>query len=71
MNCCRCKCSFNNCIKEHKENLEKEFNELITNWMKDHPEIKRVYIKDQSFCITTSSMFLYPDDTYKVVVHFE
>ena len=71
MNCCRCKCSFNSCMKEHKENLEKEFNELITNWMKEHPEVKKVYIEDDSYYFMGNSIFLHPDHKYKTTVYFK
>lgn len=58
-------------MKEHKENLEKEFNELITNWMKEHPEVKKVYIEDDSYYFMGNSIFLHPDHKYKTTVYFK
>ena len=71
MNCCKCKCSFKNCIEERKETLTKEFQEMIANWMKEHPEVEHVYMRDDTYYLTSNSMFIYPDKDYKVTIHFE
>lgn len=71
MECCKCKCSFKNCIEERKEILTKEFQEMIANWMKEHPEVKHIYLRDDSYCLTASSIFIYPDRTYKAKISFE
>lgn len=42
MKCCKCNCSFVKCIEGHKNTLNEEFNEMIKNWMKNHPEVKSV-----------------------------
>ena len=46
MKCC-CNCSFNKCLKEHKETLEKELSTIINNWIKEHSEISRLYITNK------------------------
>ena len=46
MKCC-CSCSFNKCLKEHKETLEKELSTIINNWIKEHSEISRLYITNK------------------------
>lgn len=71
MKCCRCNCSFAKCIEEHKKDLNKEFNQLIIGWMKEHPEVKNIYLRDNSLCLTTNSIFIYPDRKYTAIVHFE
>ena len=70
MKCCKCNCSFAKCVEEHKKALNKEFNEMITNWMKDHPEVQRVWISDE-VCCTSNSMTLYPDRELSINVRFE
>ena len=46
MKCC-CNCSFNKCLKEHKKTLEKELATIINNWIKEHSEINRLYIRNK------------------------
>lgn len=70
MNCCKCECSFKNCIKERKETLTKEFQEMIANWMKEHPEVNRVWLYNNE-CFSSSSMTIYPTADFKVTIHFE
>ena len=70
MKCCKCSCSFAECIEEHKKDLKKEFNEMITNWMKSHPEVKSVWISDKSCCAPTS-VFIYQNREIDVKVCFE
>lgn len=70
MKCCKCNCSFTKCIEEHKNALNKEFNEMITNWMKSHPEVKRVRIYDKMNCIP-NSITTVPDRELSVNVRFE
>lgn len=70
MNCCKCKCSFAKCVEEHKKDLKKEFNEMITNWMKEHPEVKSVWIGNGN-CYLSNSLTIYQDMDYKINVHFE
>lgn len=70
MKCCKCSCSFAKCVEEHKEDLNKEFNEIITNWMKNHLEVKRVWISDKISCIS-NSIVIYPDREISITVHFE
>lgn len=71
MNCCKCKCSFKNCIEERKEALTKEFQEMIVNWMKEHPEVQYVYMRNDHCSFTSNSVFIYPDKDYRVTIHFE
>lgn len=70
MKCCKCNCSFAKCVEKHKRNLNKEFNEMITNWMKNHPEVKSVWIHEKSYCVP-SSITIYPNREISVSVHFE
>lgn len=70
MRCCKCSCSFAKCVEEHKNNLNKEFNEMITNWMKNHPEVKNVWISDRSCCLP-ASIFIYQNRELDISVHFE
>ena len=70
MKCCECKCSFAKCVEEHRNNLNKEFNEMITNWMKSHPEVKSVCIGDKS-CYLPNSMTIHPRTELGINVHFE
>lgn len=70
MDCCKCKCSFAKCVEEHKKDLNKELNEIITNWMKSHPEVKNVWISDKSCCLP-NSIFIHQDRELDVSVHFE
>jgi hypothetical protein len=70
MKCCKCNCSFANCIKEHKINLDKEFNEMITNWMKNHPEVVSVWIGDKNCCLS-NTIHIFQDRELSVNVHFE
>lgn len=71
MNCCKCKCSFKNCIEERKESLTKEFQQMIKNWMEEHPEVKYVYMREDSRYLVSNSIFIYSDREYKTIVHFE
>lgn len=71
MNCCKCKCSFKNCIEERKEALTKEFQQMIKKWMREHPEVKYVYMRQEFCCLTSNSIFIYSDREYKTTVHFE
>lgn len=70
MICCKCDCSFAKCIEEHKNNLNKEFNKMITNWMKNHPEVKRIWIHDK-FGYAPNFMTVYPNRELDINVHFE
>lgn len=70
MKCCECNCSFAKCVEEHKNNLNKEFNEMITNWMDNHPEVKKVWISDTCCCIS-NSMTIHPNAKLSITVHFE
>jgi predicted transcriptional regulator len=70
MKCCKCSCSFEKCIEEHKNNLNKEFNEMITNWMNNHPEVKMVWIGDRN-CYLPNSMTIYPNEELSIKVRFE
>lgn len=70
MNCCKCKCSFTKCVEEHKKDLNKELNEIITNWMKSHPEVRRVWISDKSGYFS-NSIFIHQDRELDVSVYFE
>lgn len=69
MNCCKCKCSFKNCIEEYKEGLNKEFEQMITNWIKEHPEVTSVYISQGTWSL--SRMFLYPNEEIRVKLRFD
>ena len=71
MNCCKCKCSFKNCIEERKEVLTREFQQMIENWMKKHPEVKHVYISEDSRYSISNSIIIYSDREYKTTIHFE
>lgn len=70
MECCKCKCSFKNCIEERKETLTKEFQEMIVNWMKEHPEVDRVWLRNGG-CFSSDSMTIYPNIDLKVTIHFD
>ena len=70
MNCCKCKYSFKNCIEEQKETLTKEFQQMIKKWMKEHPEVKSVWISSKN-CYLSNSLTICQDMDYKVNVHFE
>lgn len=70
MKCCKCNCSFAECIEEHKKDLNKEFNEMITNWMKNHPEVISVYIENSNRYLQ-NSMTIRPNTELHVNVHFE
>lgn len=70
MKCCRCNCSFAKCVEEHKKDLNKEFNEMITNWMKSHPEVKSVWISNKN-CYVPDSMFIDQNRELDVKVRFE
>lgn len=70
MRCCKCSCSFAKCIEEHKRNLNKEFNEMITNWMKNHPEVKSVWIGYKDYYLPNSISIL-QNREIGVDVHFE
>ena len=70
MKCCRCSCSFAECIEEHKKDLNKEFNEMITNWMKSHPEVKSVWISDKN-CPLLNAIYIHQDKELDVKVYFE
>lgn len=70
MKCCRCNCSFAKCVEEHKNNLNKEFNEMITTWMKNHPEVKKVWVSEESSCLPVS-MVIYQNRELNIRVHFE
>lgn len=67
---CKCGCSFARCIEEHKNALNKELNEMITNWMKNHPEVVNVWISDKNCCLS-NSISICQDRELKVNVHFE
>ena len=71
MNCCKCKCSFAKCVEERKEALTKEFQQMIKNWMKEHPEVKYIYMREDTYCLTSNSMFIYSGKEYKTTIHFE
>lgn len=71
MKCCKCKCSFKECIEERKETLTKEFQEMIANWMKEHPEVKYIYMREENCYLTSNSIFIYSDREYKTAIHFE
>lgn len=70
MKCCKCNCSFAKCIEEHKRSLNKELKEMITNWMKNHPEVTNVWISDKNNCLS-NSMSIYQNKEFDVKVHFE
>lgn len=70
MNCCKCKCSFKNCIEERKETLTEEFQQMIENWMKNHPEVKRVWISSRAGYLP-NYLTIHQDMDYKVDIHFE
>jgi hypothetical protein len=70
MKCCECKCSFAKCIEEHQKDLNKEFNQMIESWMKNHPEVKQVYITDNR-CYLSDGMTVYQDTKMDSKVHFE
>lgn len=70
MECCKCKCSFKNCIEERKETLTKEFQEMIANWMKEHPEVNRVWLYKQGFC-SSSNISIYQNIDFDITIHFE
>ena len=71
MNCCKCNCSFAKCVEERKEALTKEFQQMIENWMEEHPEVGHIYMREDTYCLTSNSMFIYPHRKYKVTIHFE
>ena len=70
MKCCKCSCSFAKCVEEHKNNLNKEFDEMITNWMKNHPEVKKVWIGDKSHCML-NFMIIHPNSKFIINIQFE
>ena len=70
MRCCKCSCSFAKCIEEHRNNLNKEFNEMITNWMKNHPEVKSVWVGYKN-CYLPNNISIFQDKEFDVNVHFE
>lgn len=70
MKCCKCNYSFAKCVEKHKNALNKELNEMITNWMKNHPEIVSVWISDRS-CYLSNSINIRPDRELSINVHFE
>lgn len=71
MKCCKCNCSFKNCIEERKETLTKEFQQMIEKWMEEHPEVKSIYMREDTCCLTSNSILIYSDREYKVTIHFE
>lgn len=71
MKCCKCECSFKNCIEERKETLTEEFQQMIENWMKEHPEVKHVFMREDSRYAVGNSIFIYSDRKYKTTIHFE
>ena len=70
MDCCKCRCSFAKCVEEHKKELNKEFNEMITTWMKNHPEVKSVCIRDKYYCLLPSTIIC-QNKELDVSVHFK
>ena len=69
MKCC-CNCSFNKCLKEHKETLEKELSTIINNWIKEHSEISRLYITNKNGYIA-NMVSISQNDEIEVDVKFE
>lgn len=69
MKCC-CNCSFNKCLKEHKETLEKELSTIINNWIKEHSEISRLYITNKKGYIA-NMVSISQNDEIEVDVKFE
>jgi hypothetical protein len=70
MSCCKCKCSFKNCIEERKEALTKEFQQMVEKWMKEHPEVNRVWLYKTGFC-STQHISIYQNVDFDVTIHFE
>ena len=70
MKCCKCSCSLAKCIEEQKTALIKEFNEMITNWMKNYPEVKSVWVREKS-CGMSNYIVIHPNKELKVDVYFE
>ena len=70
MKCCKCNCSFNNCMKEQKETLTKEFQQMIANWIKDHPGVNRVWLYKPGI-YSSSNITIYQDIDFDIVIHFE
>ena len=69
MKCC-CNCSFNKCLKEHKETLEKELSTIINNWIKEHSEISRLYITNKKGYIA-NMVGISQNDEIEVDVKFD
>ena len=69
MKCC-CNCSFNKCLKEHKETLEKELSTIINNWIKEHSEISRLYITNKKGYIA-NMVSISQNDEIEVDVKFD
>ena len=70
MNCCKCKCSFAKCVEEHKKELEKEFNEMITSWMTNHPEVKNLWICSKNYLLS-NSISICQNTELSINVYFE
>lgn len=69
MKCC-CNCSFNKCLKEHKETLEKELTTIINNWIKEHSEITRLFISTKEHYIS-NMLCISQNDEIEVSIKFE
>jgi hypothetical protein len=39
--------------------------------IEDMPEVKSIYIRDSSYCLTSNSILIYPHRDYKTTIHFE
>lgn len=70
MKCC-CNCSFNKCLKEHREILEKELSTIINNWIKEHSEITRAFISTKGCYYLPNMLTISQKDEVEVHIKFD
>lgn len=66
--CCNC-CCFKDQIEAHRNQAEKELKDLLIQWMKNHPEVERVYIGNTH--IFSSSVLLTQKSEIDITVYFD
>lgn len=65
-----CNCSFNKCLKERKETLEKELTTIINNWIKEHSEITKLFISTKG-CYMSNMTCISKKDEIEVSIKFD
>lgn len=65
---CDC-CCFKNQIETHRSQAEEELKNLLTTWLKNHPEVERVRIGNTN--IFSNSIVLTQKSEIDITVYFD